>query len=352
VGLSFAFVTQPTLMLSNPASISTKFSRPFRQRRKPLEMKLKMERTGVLENMKLTFSDREKNAEFQLLIDETGFEKSANRSNRKNELLTIAWNRGQSQRAVVDEQEYIFPSNTMLPLMANQSLHFSCPEDVIAWQFNRDFYCIITHDHEVSCVGFLFYGSSQTMFIDLDQAHQRKIQILFEVFKDEFQQADHVQGEMLRMLLVRLIITLTRLGKQQYAGGEPYTDDHKFQLFRQFNLLVELHYRNQHDVQFYAEALHRSSKTVANVFALYGKKSPSQIIHERIALEARRLFYYTDKSAKEVYTELGFEDAAHFSRFFKKHTNLSPSEFKKSILLKRHKERTGHSSKPGIPLIL
>jgi AraC family transcriptional activator of pobA len=285
--------------------------------------------------MKLTFFDQAKNAAFHLIVHEKEFERSFHRSDRNDDLLTIAWNNGKFQHVVVDEQTYAFPPNTIIPLMANQSYHFSCPEDVIAWRFNRDFYCIVTHDQEVSCVGFLFYGSSQTMFIDLDETHQRKIHVLFEVFKDEFQQHDNVQGEMLRMLLVRLIITLTKLGKQQYAGGEGPADDHKFHLFRQFNLLVELHYRQQHDVQFYAEALHRSPKTVANVFALYGKKSPSQIIHERIALEARRLFYYTDKSAKEVYTDLGFEDASHFSRFFKKHTALSPSEFKKTILVRK-----------------
>ena len=332
-------------MLSDPRSFPVNFQRHPGQLRDLMAFKTEKGKIRLSAKMKLTFFDKEKNAEFHLIIHEKEFERSFHRSDRKDELLTIAWNKGKLQHVVVDEQEYAFPPHTILPLMANQSYHFSCPEDVIAWRFNRDFYCIVTHDQEVSCVGFLFYGSSQTLFIDLDETHQRKIQLLFEVFKDEFQQADNVQGEMLRILLVRLIITLTRLGKRQYTGNEPPADDNKFNLFRQFNLLVELHYKHQHDVQFYAAALHRSPKTVANVFALYGKKSPSQIIHERIALEARRLFYYTDKSAKEVYTDLGFEDASHFSRFFKKHTHVSPSEFKKSILLK--KRRGEFASSPG-----
>ena len=107
-------------------------------------------------------------------------------------------------------------------------------------------------------------------------------------------------------------------------------------------------------------ALFSQSKELALIGNRQGDRLATILQHEGIGhrnpwkggLEARRLFYYTDKSAKEVYTELGFEDAAHFSRFFKKHTNLSPSEFKKSILLKRQKGGIGHSAKPGIPFIL
>ena len=48
-------------------------------------------------------------------------------------------------------------------------------------------------------------------------------------------------------------------------------------------------------------------------------------------LEAKRLLIYTDKTAKEIAYEIGFEDASHLSRLFKKITNLSPSQFKKRL---------------------
>jgi AraC-like DNA-binding protein len=56
---------------------------------------------------------------------------------------------------------------------------------------------------------------------------------------------------------------------------------------------------------------------------------PLRIIQDRIISEAKKLFYYTDKSAKEIAYELGFEDSAHFSRFFKNVTGQNISEFKK-----------------------
>jgi AraC-like DNA-binding protein len=168
------------------------------------------------------------------------------------------------------------------------------------------------------------------MFLSLDAEQERKIRSLYDVFKDEFEQADNVQGEMLRMLLVRLIITITRIGKLQYAS-ETTAEDSRFDLYRKFNLMVEANYKLKHEVQFYASALNKSPKTLSNVFAIHARKTPSQIIYERITLEAKRLLLYTNKSIKEIYLELGFDDASHFGRFFKRATGQTPSDFKKSI---------------------
>jgi AraC family transcriptional regulator, transcriptional activator of pobA len=185
----------------------------------------------------------------------------------------------------------------------------------------------------VGCVGFLFYGSSGNLFLNLDDKEEKKIRLLLEVFKDEFDNTDQIQEEMLRILLVRLIISITRIAKLQYLpDGE--IDGQKFDLVRKFNLLVENHYKTRHDVKFYAEQLHKSPKTLSNAFALYGNKSPLQVIHDRIILEAKRLLNYTDKSAKEVSSDLGFDDAAHFSKFFKNQIEMSPTDFKKSLIVK------------------
>lgn len=275
------------------------------------------------------YNDSKSGADFRLISDEAEFDRQFYGKDRKDKLLTIAWNRGQDQKVVIDGIEYVFPSNAMLCLMVNESFYFSQPQDILAWQFNREFYCIVDHDKEVSCVGFLFYGSSERMFITLNDDDQRKIALLLQVFYDEFTTTDVVQGEMLMVLLKRLIIIVTRLAKQQYISKDDLPDD-KLDVIRKFNLLVESHYRTQHQVKYYADQLFKSPKTISNLFALYNHKSPLTVIQERIIIEAKRLLTYTDKSAKEIAGELGFEDAAHFSRFFKKHTTLSPIAFRET----------------------
>jgi AraC family transcriptional activator of pobA len=277
--------------------------------------------------MKLQYKNNKTSGECRLIYDEEHFDRQFYSKDRNDKLLTIAWNRGEAQPVNIDGIEYVFPSNTIICLMVNQSYTFHQPADIVAWQFNRSFYCIIDHDKEVSCVGFLFYGSNQVMFTQLDLTWTRRIHLLQQVFEEEFATIDNIQEDMLRMLIKRLIIILTRLAKQQFIK-ETDLPDQKLDIIREFNMLVEDHYKVQHSVKFYAEQINRSAKTLSNLFALYNNKSPQAVIQERIMLEAKRLLLYTDKSSKEIAYELGFEDAAYFSNFFKKNANLSPSEFR------------------------
>jgi AraC family transcriptional activator of pobA len=81
-------------------------------------------------------------------------------------------------------------------------------------------------------------------------------------------------------------------------------------------------------VNYYAQRLNKSPKTLSNIFALYNRKTPVQMIQERIIIEAKRLLNYTDRSVKQITYELGFEDPAYFSNFFKRNTSVSPIEFR------------------------
>lgn len=277
--------------------------------------------------MRLAYKNNKTSGECRLILDEEEFDRFFYGKDRKEKLLTIAWNRGESQAVLIDGVKYEFPNNTILCLMVNQTFQFANPECIVAWQFNRPFYCIVDHDKEVSCVGFLFYGSRDIMFIKLNNVLQYKIDLLLKVFLDEFETVDNIQQDMLQMLLKRLIIIITRLAKEQFLNEEELPES-KLSIVRQYNLLVEKNYKVEHRVKFYADQLNRSPKTLANLFALYNDKSPLAIIQDRVLLEAKRLLLYTDKSSKEIAYDLGFTDAAHFSAFFKKLASIAPSDFR------------------------
>ncbi len=278
--------------------------------------------------MKQEFNHHKLNAQFRLIYDEANFDQIFYGKNRKDKLLTIAWNKGKDQKVSIDNVSYHFPENSILCLMASETFHFDHPASIVAWQFDREFYCIVDHDKEVSCAGFLFYGSAQKMFVSLDEHNRRQTELLLEVFQDEFETPDSIQGEMMQVLLKRLIIIVTRLAKEQYIAEKELTAD-KLDLVRKYNMMVESHYKTEHQVRFYADQLFKSPKTLANVFALYSYKSPIMVIQDRIMMEAKRLLFYTEKTSKEIAFELGFEDANHFSKFFKKHAGQPPTEFKR-----------------------
>jgi len=274
------------------------------------------------------FYNNQTKALFRLVYDQPVLNRDFYGKDKEEKLLTIAWNKGADQQIIIDNYPYDFPANTIHCLMTNEHFHFEDATSIVAWQFSRDFYCVVDHDKEVSCVGFIFYGPPQKMFIRLEPNDQRHIEMILQMLQEEFETHDHVQGEMMRVLLKRLIIIVTRLAKQQYLNEKELPSD-KLDIVRQYNFLVETHYKKEHQVKFYAEQLFKSPKTLSNLFALYNHKSPVLIIQERLASEAKRLFYYTDKTAKEIAYELGFESAAHFGKFFKRLTGQSVTEIKK-----------------------
>lgn len=276
--------------------------------------------------MRLKLKEENTGGELLFFKDEAEFDRLFFSKDRFNKYFTIAWNIAESQTVTIDGSKYDFPANSLLTLLFNQSFSFENSAGIIAWQFNREFYCIIDHDSEVSCVGFLF-SSTDHLFVKLNDLSQQKLQLLSDVFIEEFKTSDNIQNEMLLVLLKRLIIYVTQLARAGYAPVKKLQDE-RFHIIRKFNLLVEKNFKSEHSVSFYAEQLCKAPKTLSNLFAIFNQKPPSQIIQDRITVEAKRLLCYTDRSIKHITFELGFEDVSYFSNFFKKNTGVSPSDFR------------------------
>ncbi len=76
---------------------------------------------------------------------------------------------------------------------------------------------------------------------------------LVEMFAEEFDLNEDSKTDMLRMLLARLIIKITRLAKKQY--WDEALGEQKYQLLRQYHFLVETHYKKEKQAKFYAGLL-------------------------------------------------------------------------------------------------
>ena len=99
---------------------------------------------------------------------------------------------------------------------------------------------------------------------------------------------------------------------------------------QRFYQLVEQHFRSESKVSFYAKKL----KITPNYLNIRTKKvlnqSASEVIHQRVLLEIKRLLIVTDLSVKEIAYSLSFNDTSYFNNFFKKKEGLTPGEFRLS----------------------
>ncbi|BCN26783.1 transcriptional regulator [Vibrio alfacsensis] len=95
-----------------------------------------------------------------------------------------------------------------------------------------------------------------------------------------------------------------------------------------FKLAVERNYKMSHQSKIYAQQLGYTDKTLSRATAEVLGISPKQYLSNRLALEAKRMLAHTAEQITRIGDELGFDETTNFVKFFKRHTGLTPREFR------------------------
>ncbi|WP_342131755.1 helix-turn-helix domain-containing protein [Hydrogenophaga sp. OTU3427] len=139
-------------------------------------------------------------------------------------------------------------------------------------------------------------------------------------------------------LLMALMVQIDRLCQmsdvQAPQAGQP--SSRKARQIERFRGLVDQHFRVQRSVPFYAGALSITAGQLTRLCRECLGLSSLDVINARILHEAQRELVYTHLPVKQLAADLGFEDDAYFSRFFRKHTGLSPKAFRARALEQIH----------------
>jgi AraC family transcriptional regulator, transcriptional activator of pobA len=251
--------------------------------------------------------------------------------NRKIETtLSIFWNKSNTTTIFVDNIKYILKPNQIMFLTEFHKVDISKIEEISIMKFNRNFYCIDNHDSQIGCKGLLFFGAAQLPVITLNEERSNLFTLLWSVILSEMDYKDDFQIEMLQMLLKRFLILSTRIFRNQNYFED--VKETKIDIIRNYNFLVEMHYKSKHLVIEYAELMNKPAKSLTNLFATHFNKSPLKIIQERIFVEAKRYLMYSDRTIKQTAFELGFDDIQSFSRFFKNLEGVSPKKFRETAI--------------------
>ncbi|MBO6825925.1 MAG: helix-turn-helix domain-containing protein [Sneathiella sp.] len=149
---------------------------------------------------------------------------------------------------------------------------------------------------------------------------------LLEISK-EHRRAIPGRPEMLLHLSSSLILTIAR-DMQGFHKHSPSSKDRKLAQIQTFQSNVEANFKIRHKAQFYADIQHITLPHLTRLCRQVLGKPASEVIQERLLLEARRSLVYTRLPVGEIAYELGFADPAHFSKFFKSGTGKAPSTYR------------------------
>jgi AraC-like DNA-binding protein len=100
-------------------------------------------------------------------------------------------------------------------------------------------------------------------------------------------------------------------------------------LFIRFCHLIEEHCHSEHDVKYYADKLCITPYYLSKITAKTVNATPKEMIDRQIIMDMKQLLTTTDISIKELAARFHFDTMSYMARFFRRHTGLTPSEFRK-----------------------
>jgi len=166
--------------------------------------------------------------------------------------------------------------------------------------------------------------NSQTIIFD--NATRERVKQVFEILNQMLQIGKHPTDT--EIILAYLNSLLTDLNSAYFKNTEPINIlNNNLSKFIEFKLMVETHLTEQPSVNAIAEKLALTTNSLYRIVKEYSGLSPKDFFTNRLMIEAQRKLQYAPLSVKELAFELGFNDPDYFSRFFKKCTGKSVSEF-------------------------
>ncbi len=124
-------------------------------------------------------------------------------------------------------------------------------------------------------------------------------------------------------------LLLIQLGESEQENGE--SESPAYQSYRRCKDRIQENYRSLNSVAELAEQVNLDQAYIARLFRKYDDESPYRNLIRLKMNHAVRLLLRENLSIKAAGAEVGFNDAAHFSRVFKNTYGVSPAFFPKSV---------------------
>lgn len=150
-----------------------------------------------------------------------------------------------------------------------------------------------------------------------------------EQLKDELEAENtYAQKNIVAKLLELYLLRLERLAQ---TDGSPKQHKKHYPLFLEFKNLVEEKYTATRNVKDYADMLSVSTKHLNSVVKEFTLNTAKHFIDNFVILETKRAMASSNYSLKEIGYAVGFEEVTNFTKYFKKHTSITPKQFKTDL---------------------
>jgi AraC family transcriptional activator of pobA len=248
-----------------------------------------------------------------------------------NYYTIILVRKGEGQ-ITLEENRYDFSENSLirLPIYQPFQLRGKSKLEGVLLQFHPDFFWNHKYQTELPCKQALFKNLDDAPLLKINQEEMAKLlypldNLLLEVHDDRLGRYDMtISWTKIFMIYASRI----RMAKGNRIRGE---EREATDIIRKLIDAVEEHFQSKHRPADYAALLNVTTKKLNRVTRQHLSKTIGTMISDRIIAQAKHELYLSDKPVKQIALELGFNDVAYFSRFFKARTYTSPHVYRESF---------------------
>jgi len=229
----------------------------------------------------------------------------------------------------VDFKPFPIKKNALFFIAKNQVHHFEERKGYqgVLMHFNETF--IYQNEEDIDIfLQYNVFNNIHQPFIQIRAAFQKELKNFIEIIQLELSNENtfghkSILSNTLKSFLIRIEREKRLTLKETSFSGNDLR-------FVQFRKLLEKQYKQNKSVLDYASKLNVSTKTLNKIVKNSTGKTTSEIIQDRIIIEAKRQLIYSPMQVNEIAFDLGFDDPSYFIKFFKKKVKTTPTLFKNS----------------------
>lgn len=228
----------------------------------------------------------------------------------------------------IDFASMPFTANTFIFVRQNQvnAFDFSQPLEGKAILFTNSFVDAIQQSMAMPVFSPVYLNKHYSpVFRPSHDLLESCVSLFMEVDKESKQQS--ADSPVLMFLFSSLLLMIER---EKHLSDKQVLSHKQQATFTQFVGLLEQQFTHTRNAADYAEQLHITYKTLNQLCKLATDKTAKQLIDAYTILEAKRRLTIEKQPIQQLADALGFDEATNFVKYFKKHTALTPAEFKKS----------------------
>ena len=247
---------------------------------------------------------------------------------KHNFYLAVLFTKGKGVHEV-DFSSYEVKPGALFFLNPGQTHHWELSADTEGYIFfhTQAFYDLHYTNSKLSSFPF-YYSVYNSPCIYMNNVKTERIQSLFAILLSEYTNQKMLGREFLTSMADLIYIESTRAYVLQNQSSVNNNDKY-YEKFRKFEELLEQHYTDEKSPSAYAAMLNMTSKHLNRIAQAVIGKTASDVILERVMLEAKKQILLQRHYFSEIAEHLGYEDYAYFSKLFTKKTGATPSDFLK-----------------------